>query len=341
MQGENVFRKILVPTDGSLPSLVAEELTAFLAKKLNSKVTVIHVVAHEPLAHVERHRHVPHGFGQFPVETHVHTSPATSLPESVANEIANWYHQKGEKAIAEAVALFEEEQIPIDQKLVEHADPAETILKEAEKKNYDLIVMGYSGEEEKEPHLGSVAEKISRHTKIPILVAKEKRRISKILVPVDGSENAKKALEYAVLIAKKTNTKMTLLTVQESGLFKLKPKVTKEIGAHILSDAANQAEGIKLEKKLESGDPAKTIAKIAKKEDCDLIVMGSRGLGAIGRFLLGSVSDHVIHYADRSILLIRLPQEKHARKQKIRIEEIARHSRAHLPQADEHYAVTL
>jgi len=137
-QSEKVFEKILVPTDGSLPSLVAQELTAFLAKKLNSKVTIIHVVPLEPLAHLERHRHVPL-FGQFPIETHVPPSPATSLPDSVVNEIANWYHQIGEKAIAEAVALFKEENIPVDQKLVEHADPAETILDEAEKKNYDLI----------------------------------------------------------------------------------------------------------------------------------------------------------------------------------------------------------
>lgn len=340
MQSEKVFEKILVPTDGSLPSLVAQELTAFLAKKLNSEVTVMHVVPVEPLAHLERHRHVPL-FGQFPIETHVPTSPPTSLPDSVVNEIANWYHQIGEEAIADAVALFKEEHIPADQKLVVHADPAETILEEAENKNYDLIVMGYSGEEEQELHLGSVAEKVSRHAKIPILIAREKRQISKILVPVDGSENAKEALQHAVLLAKKTDAKIILLYVQESGLFKLKPKVTKEIGARILSAAADQAEGIKLEKKLESGDPAKTIAETAKKEECDLIVMGSRGFGAIGRFLLGSVSDHVIHYSDRSVLLIHLPPKKHVRKQEISIEKIARHSRGHLPQADEHYGVKL
>lgn len=47
MQSEQIFKKILVPTDGSLPSLVAQELTAFMAKKLSSKVTVINIVAHE------------------------------------------------------------------------------------------------------------------------------------------------------------------------------------------------------------------------------------------------------------------------------------------------------
>ena len=340
MQSDQIFKKILVPTDGSLPSLVAQELTAFMAKKLNSKVTVLHIVSHEPLT-AERHRHVPHGFGQFPIETHVPASPATSLPESVAIEIANWYHQKGLKAVADAVALFKEEGIPVDQKLVEHVDPAETIIKEAQKGNYDVIVMGHSGEEEQEPHLGSVAEKVSRHAQTSVLIAREKRQISKILVPVDGSENAEEALHHAILLAKKTDAKMTLLYVQESGLFKLRPKVTKEIGARILSNAADQIEGIKLDKKLESGDPAKTIIQTANKGDYDIIVMGSRGLGAIGRFLLGSVSDHIIHYSNRSVLIVRARTKKHARKEVIGGAKMARHSRGHLPQEDKRYGVKL
>lgn len=336
MQSDQIFKKILVPTDGSLRSLIAQELTAFMAKKLNSKVTVLHIVAHEPLIPAERHRHVPHGFGQFPVETHVPASPATSLPEAVASEITNWYHQKGEKAVADAVALFKEEGISVDQKLVEHADPAETIIKEAQRGNYDLIVMGRSGEEEKKPHLGSVAKKVSRYAQTPVLVAGEQRQISKILVPVDGSENAEKALQLAVLLAKKTDAKMTLLYVQESGLFNLRPKVTKKIGVRTLSNATNQVEGIELDEKLESGDPAKTIIQTANKGDYDIIVMGSRGLGAIGRFLLGSVSDHVIHYANRSVLIMPNAMAKRARKEEISIEKMARHSRGHFPTHERH-----
>jgi len=51
----------------------------------------------------------------------------------------------------------------------------------------------------------------------------------KILVPVDGSENSEKALQYAVVLARKTNAEMTLLYVQESSLFRLRPEVSKEI----------------------------------------------------------------------------------------------------------------
>lgn len=343
MQSEQFFKKILVATDGSFPSLIALELTAFVAKKLKSKVTVLHVVAHEFMR--------PHVKGlltqwrasdrMVPYVERVPIGGDVSHPEAVGREITNWYHQKGEKAIAEAIALFKEEDIPVDQKLIEHADPAETILKEAEKGNYNLIVMGYGGEEEQEPHLGSVAKKVSRHAQTPVLIAREKRHISKILVPVDGSENAEKALQHAVLLAKKTDAKMTLLYVQESGLFKLRPKVTKEIGARILSNAANQIKGIKVDQKLESGDPAKIITQIARKEDYDLIVMGSRGLGAIGRFLLGSVSDHVIHYINHSVLIMHPQAKKHAHEEEIGVEKMARHSRGHLSQEDKRYGVKL
>jgi nucleotide-binding universal stress UspA family protein len=312
-QHEQFFKKILVPTDGSFPSLIAQGLAAFLAKKFKSKVTVLHVIAHEfikphsrgfPMKYRESDRMVPY---QEPVPT----GDEVSFPEAVAREPLNSYYQRGKRVVAEATAFFKEENIPVDQRLVEDADPAETILEEAERGNFDLIVMGHCGVEEKEkPHLGSIAEKVSRHAKIPVLIAHEKIRISKILVSVDGSENTKETLQYVIPIAKMAGAKITLLSVQKLGPLKLKPKVTKEMGFRILPYVTDLVEGIELEKRLESGDPANAIIQIAEKEDFDLIVMGSRGLGGVGRFLLGSVRDHVCHYTNRSVLLIQPPTTK-------------------------------
>jgi nucleotide-binding universal stress UspA family protein len=312
MQEKPIFKKILVPTDGSFPSLIAQELAASIAKKLSSNVTVLYVVSHEFM--------VPQ-VGEFYPEMDISvavgtTQEGTTLPrrapglpspraQALIRDITNWYHEKGDEIIAKAVALFKEEGIPVEQKIVEHADPAETIIKEAEKGNFDLIVLGYSGEEEPEPHLGSVAEKVSHHAKAPVLIAHNKKQISKMLVPVDGSENSMKALQHAALLAKKVNAQITLLYVQESGLFKLRPEATKEIGTRILSNAASLVKGIKLDQRLESGDPAKIINQTADKGDYDVIVLGSRGHGALGRFLLGSVSNHVVHYAKRSVLLLK------------------------------------
>jgi nucleotide-binding universal stress UspA family protein len=313
MQGEQIFRKILVPVDGSVPSIVARELAGVVAKKFNSQVTVIYVVAHELMSPSlkkftkpeDRHEHPHVGYGGvvMPPPVHAPEVPSTPLFEKTEGEITNVYRQEGESAIAEAIDFFNKEGVPADQRLVIHADPAGTILNEAEKEGYDLIVMGSSGEEEQGPHLGSIAKKVSHRSKAPVLIARGKRQISKILAPVDGSANAEKALQYAVQIAKKARANITLLYVQESGIFRLRPEVSKEIGNRILSQAAAQVKDIKVEQKLESGDPAKAIIKVANKEDYDIIVMGSRGHGVSEMLTLGSVSDHVVQYADRSVLI--------------------------------------
>lgn len=96
--------------------------------------------------------------------------------------------KKGKQVVAETLAFFKEQHVPAYQKIIENADPAETIIQEAQRGNYDLIVLGYSGHEEDEPHLGSIAVKVSRHAHTPVLIARERRRIRKILVPVDGQK---------------------------------------------------------------------------------------------------------------------------------------------------------
>jgi nucleotide-binding universal stress UspA family protein len=53
------------------------------------------------------------------------------------------------------------------------------------------------------------------------------------------------------------------------------------------------------------GKPAEEIMKAASKHRADLIVMGAKGLGAIARFLLGSVSTRVVQYSSCSVLVVR------------------------------------
>jgi nucleotide-binding universal stress UspA family protein len=312
LSGPKWLSKILVPIDGSAPCVVAQELAAFLAKKFGSQVTVIHAISQEstglpprtPLP--DNPEYAPVGFeGGEPPFYVERPGPSVDLAsDEIAEEITESLHEMGTAIVAEAVALFREQGIEADQK-IENSDPTEAILKEAESGKYDLIIMGSSGEEEQESHLGSVAKKVSLHAKTSVLATRGRNSISKILVPVDGSQNAQKALQYAVVLAEKTDAKMTLMNVLEPRLFNIRPKLSKDIGDQILSHAASYLKGTKIDQKLESGDPAKTIIKIAKDGDYDLIAMGSKGHGTIRRLVLGSVTDHVIHYTDRSVLLVK------------------------------------
>jgi len=284
LRSESYFKKILVPVDGSHPCLHAEEVGALIAKNFKSKVTVIHVISHDLL----------------------HPSLSYQVPASVLSEISNWFSQAGRKIVWDAEALFKEEGVEIDARVIEHEDPAETVLRAAKDEEYDLIVMGNRGETEVEAFsLGSTAEKVSRHAECPVLIAKQKTQISKILVAIDGSESAEKALEHVVQLAKKHKAKVTLLNVGESKLFDFKPKVVKEVGERVLSDAASKVKGLKLNTQLEFGNPAETIIEVAEKGNYDLIAVGNRGLNSVKRFFLGSVSDDVSHHAKCSVLIVR------------------------------------
>jgi len=285
-EGESYFKKILVPVDGSHTCLHAEELTAAIAKNFKSKVTVIHVVPRDLL--------------------HAELESRYRLPSSVRTEIADWLLQTGRKIVWDAEALFKEEGLEVDARVVEYEDPAETVLRVAKDEEYDLIVMGNRGETEVEVFsLGSIAEKVSRHAECPVLIVKQKTKLSKILVAVDGSESAGKALEYVSQLAKKHKAKVTLLNVQESKIFDLKPEVARKLGENILSDAATKVKGLKLSTQLEFGNPPETIIEVAEKGNYDLIVVGSRGLSNVKRFFLGSVSDDVSHHAKCSVLIVR------------------------------------
>jgi nucleotide-binding universal stress UspA family protein len=311
METEKAFKKILVPIDGSLSSVAARDMAADLAKKFHSTVMVLHVVSHDLMSPTmqkytnpeDRHEHPHQGFSgaTYPLPMHAPEAPGTATYEKVADEITDVYRQEGEHILNDAVEALKEEGVGADKRLIVRADPANTILNESE--NYDIIVIGNSGEEDNEPHLGSVAKKVAHRAKIPVLVARGRRDISKILLPIDGSEHSSRTLRYVNALAAKAKAEVTLLYIQETGIFRLRPNVTKEIGNRLLSAAAAQLKEVKLDQKLESGDPAKMILKIAKKGDYDIIAIGSRGHSTMEMFMLGSVSDHVVQYADRPVLI--------------------------------------
>jgi nucleotide-binding universal stress UspA family protein len=223
----------------------------------------------------------------------------------VQDELLGSISQYAERIVNSARALFSEEKVKTDIKTIS-GDPANSIL-EFSKEGYDLIVMGGHGENEKDPYaLGSTTKKVMRHTICPILIVKKVSALSNLLVCIDGSENATKALDYSAKLAEKMGSSITLLNVQERRLYDSSPKTAEEFGERVLSkslDAVRERK-LKVDKQLQFGVPSDVIAEVAEKGEYDLIILGSRGLGTISRFLLGSVSDDVSHKAKCSLLLV-------------------------------------
>lgn len=147
-------------------------------------------------------------------------------------------------------------------------------------------------------------------------------KMKKMLVAYDGSDASKKAIDMVLKCANKDDeitlltvipaelaessfTKMLLPTIDlsnyvKSGSFKDKAleslnRIVKDISSSV--DKVNTA--------VESGDPADEILITAKKTEADVIVVGYKGYGKEGRFLLGSVTDKVVRHASVSVLVVR------------------------------------
>ncbi len=146
--------------------------------------------------------------------------------------------------------------------------------------------------------------------------------ISRILVPTDGSETARKAAKYALELAALSGGTVTLLSVLDRSIFVGRPYVPpSQTPAHIvepLEDYLRQAAQIDMDeiekmgqkfkvpvqKLIRYGHPVEEIINEAEGSKADLIVMGSHGRSAIGAALLGSVTFGVIHRDTRIPVLV-------------------------------------
>ncbi len=142
-----------------------------------------------------------------------------------------------------------------------------------------------------------------------------RRYIKKVLAPVDGSESSKKALEMAILIAKESLAKLTILEVVEEfgplpGFYGAAPEGMDRVkwiseqrfeDIHPMLDEEN----VEWDRIVEEGYPADKICEVAEKGNFDIIVMGSKGRSAVGRFLMGSISDRVVHHAVCSVCVVK------------------------------------
>lgn len=139
--------------------------------------------------------------------------------------------------------------------------------------------------------------------------------IQKILVPVDGSDSSKKALEMAIGIAKAAKASVTALEVIEDfgplpGYYEAAPQGKDRVkwvseqrfeAVHPILDES----GVSWDRMVVEGYAADEIVRIADEGKYQMIVIGSRGLSAMGRFLVGSVSDRVVHHAHCSVTVVR------------------------------------
>ena len=138
-------------------------------------------------------------------------------------------------------------------------------------------------------------------------------KIKKILVPLDGSSNAFRGLDVAIHMARESHGTITGLYV--AGI--TKPKANDQItplekllldnAKKIMKKAKLKAaqKGILFFDRVSYGDDGKRIVEIADKKNFDLIVIGSRGMGAAKEIFLGSTSNYVLHKSKKPVLIVK------------------------------------
>ncbi|MEM3726336.1 MAG: universal stress protein [Candidatus Bathyarchaeia archaeon] len=125
--------------------------------------------------------------------------------------------------------------------------------------------------------------------------------MKKVLVGVDGSEYAEKALKQAIEIAEKFSAEVTVVNVYHA-------PTGQDVSQKILDRAKEILENSKVKFKLVSvlsPNTPKIITDMAEKEKFDLIVVGSRGIGAVHAYLIGSVCNKICYDSPVSVLIVK------------------------------------
>ncbi len=171
--------------------------------------------------------------------------------------------------------------------------------------------------------LGSIADRVLRTAPCPVLVVRVDgaplERLEHVLVPLDGSERAERALPYACALAERASARITLVRVAETYRELLldwhgRPiaATAQEVLRQLEQEALTYLEDIQvripchLAVRIQalSGDPKRELVAVVERERPDLVVLTTRGRGGVTRWLLGSVTERLVTTTRTPLLVV-------------------------------------
>jgi len=259
------YRRIVVGTDGSDSAAIALSTAARLAARCDAQLLI--VTGWEP--------------------------PGTDITS--AQEIL---HAAEKAAVVEGPPdIKTEEQIGAG---------SDVIIDIAVRRDADLIVMGNKGMGKATRFtLGSVPDRVAHYAPCDVLIVRTTENgglaprpdglYRSILAGTDGSPTASTAAARAMELAMMVRADVTLIFVGDP-----------IVGAITLEEAAKGKVGrTKVTPRVEQGDPAEAICRVAEDASIDLVVVGNKGMAGARRYLLGSVPNKVAHAAPADVLIAR------------------------------------
>jgi nucleotide-binding universal stress UspA family protein len=297
------INRILCPIDFSDFSQHALARAVAIAKTHRASVTVLHVVQVQP------------PWAPLPLE--VTAPPPLQLsPEDLARVRSH---------LSAFVRLTTPDDVAITCEVVEAPAIHAEILAQASRLAVDLIVMGTHGRSGfQRLLLGSVAEKVSRSARQPVLTVGAAAgggsgSFTRILCGIDFSKCSLAALDYALALAEGPDARVTAANVIEWTPVGYDPLVgppTDLAGYRLGAESAARerlrttiagANGnhVHVDEVVTAGKPHHELLRIARDRDCDLIVLGIHGRNPIDRLIFGSTAEPVLRRSVCPVLSIR------------------------------------
>jgi nucleotide-binding universal stress UspA family protein len=211
--------------------------------------------------------------------------------------------KKVEAAITDACEICFSGSVPCEPRMLV-GDPAEVILREANAKDVDLIVLGcHSPSALREMLLGQVHTQVIHHATQPVLIVRELRNINRVLVAYSGSSCDQEALNFLGPMLLKRRPEITLVHVRDAETEESQEFAEACVlrGESTLKTFEHQPKT-----KLFAGNVVEEIVREIGLENYDLVVLGARGFGKSGVFnILSERSLQIIRRTTRPVLLYR------------------------------------
>jgi nucleotide-binding universal stress UspA family protein len=249
------------------------------------------------------------------------TIPPSPITFPALKELQLSLFAEGRRACDEAAGLLRARWPDVDISVAD-GDPREQILRAAEAWKPGLAVLGRRGLGGLERLLlGSVSLTAARHLPCSVLIPQgSPRAIHRVVVGVDGSETSRRAADFVVALALEPDVQIDVVAVAESVFVPSSLSFAVREPLRALAAEADEQEQARLRDVLARvvgalseraqvnthtplGDPARQL--LARAAAADLLVVGSRGLGAVRRLLLGTVSEKVLQHAPCPVLIVK------------------------------------
>ncbi len=204
-------------------------------------------------------------------------------------------------------------------------DPVERVLERVQRDPDSLIVVSSRGRAGlARAVLGSISDQMVRMSPVPIVVSREdmhtpRLSLSSILVPLDSSPLSERALPWATNIARKTDARVTLVSVidvnqlaayagidRQPVLLSDLEEESRDLAREYLDDVVRRfrSQGLRATWEVRLGQPTDEIIRVAETTAADLVVMSTHGRGGIGRWAFGSITDDVLKRGNTPVMII-------------------------------------